>query len=168
MPKTSTFPDKLCRAHKHVVSPLSISWFRPNSTCQLTLKCHNHWDVFLRLRCPGRKEKREDDGHVITSLSSRFGLIGTCSARLQELVLMEGYPETPGRLLTGTPENWVRLGLGSAPSPSARALVPMQVLVEEGDQASGLWWRPKPKPVPQPSHGTHFQLEFVCSLLEHS
>lgn len=51
---------------------------------------------------------------------------------------MEGYPETPGRLLTGTPENWVRLGLGSAPSPSARALVPMQVLVEEGDQASGL------------------------------
>lgn len=43
---------------------------------------------------------------------------------------MEGYPETPSRLLSGTPENWVRLGLGSAPSPFAPALVPMQVLVE--------------------------------------
>lgn len=51
---------------------------------------------------------------------------------------MEGYPETPSRLLSGTPENWVRLGLGSAPSPSAPALVPMQVLVEEEDQAPGL------------------------------
>lgn len=53
-----TFPNKLCKAHKHVVSPLSVSRFWPNSTCQLTLKCHNHWDVFLRLRCPGSKEER--------------------------------------------------------------------------------------------------------------
>lgn len=49
---------------------------------------------------------------------------------------MEGYPETPSRLLSGTPQNWVRLGPGSAPSPFAPALVPMQV--EEEDGASGL------------------------------
>lgn len=42
-------------------------------------------------------------------------LIGTCSAKLQELVLMEGYPESPSRLLTGTPENWVKLGLCFCP-----------------------------------------------------
>lgn len=43
---------------------------------------------------------------------------------------MEGYPETPSRLLSGTPENWVRLGLGSAPSPFTPALVRLQVLAE--------------------------------------
>lgn len=72
VPKTSTSPNKLCTARKHVVSPLSISRFRLKSTCQLTLKRHNHWDVFLRLRCPGSEERRADDGHVITSLSSRW------------------------------------------------------------------------------------------------
>lgn len=44
-------------------------------------------------------------------------LIGTCSAKLQELVLTEGYPESPSRLLTGTPENWVKLGLCFCPEP---------------------------------------------------
>lgn len=39
---------------------------------------------------------------------------------------MEGYPETPGRLLSGTPENWVILGLGSASSPFAPTPVPMK------------------------------------------
>lgn len=56
--------------HKHVVSPLSISGFWLNSTCQMTLKCHNHWDVFLCLRRPGSRGRREDDGRVIASLSS--------------------------------------------------------------------------------------------------
>lgn len=56
--------------HKHVVSPLSISGFWLNSTCQMTLKCHNHWDVFLRLKRPGSRGRREDDGRVIASLSS--------------------------------------------------------------------------------------------------
>lgn len=55
---------------KHVVSPLSISGSWLNSTCQMTLKCHNHWDVFLRLRRPGSRGRREDDGRVIASLSS--------------------------------------------------------------------------------------------------
>lgn len=44
-------------------------------------------------------------------------LIGTCSAKLQELVLTEGYPESPSRLLRGTPENWVKLGLCFCPEP---------------------------------------------------
>lgn len=52
------FPVNFSKAHGHVVSPLSVWGFWPNSTCQLTLKCHNHWDVFLCLRCPGSKEER--------------------------------------------------------------------------------------------------------------
>lgn len=68
VPKSSTFAIKLCKAPKHAVSPLSISTSWTNRTCQMTLKCHNHWDVFFPLRRPGRA----DDGHVIMSLSSRW------------------------------------------------------------------------------------------------
>lgn len=126
VPKTSTFPNKLCEAHKHVVSPLSISRFWPNSTCQMTLKCHNHWDVFLRLRCPGSKERREDDGHVITSLSSRSSWLAHArpdyrswcwwrvTLRLPAVCCQE--PLNPG--------NWVRLGLCSTPKPLCLTLSP--------------------------------------------
>lgn len=128
VPKTSTFPHKLCKAHKHVVSPLSISRFWPNSTCQLTLKCHNHWDVFLRLRCPGSEERREDDGHVITSLSSRSTWLAHarpdyrswCWWRVTLRLPAVCYQEPPK---TGS------AGLRSATSPFAPVWVPTQVLV---------------------------------------
>lgn len=167
MPKTSTFANKLCKAHKHVVSPLSISSFWPNSTCQLTLKCHNHWDVFLHLRCPGSKERREDEGRVIMSLSSCSAWLAHARPDYRSWCWRRVTLRLPASCYQKPPENWVRLGLGSAPSPFAPALVPMQVLVEEEDQASGPGWRPKPKPVIQPFCGVQFykfRITYICNL----
>ena len=152
VPKHSTFPDKLCEAHKHVVSPLSISRFWPNSTCQLTLKCHNHWDVFLRLRCPGSKERREDDDRVITSLSSRWAWLAHARPDYRSWCWRRVTLRLPAVCYQEPPENWVRPGLGSALKPHfCPSVSPNASAVEEEDRASGLGWRPKPEPVPQPS-----------------
>lgn len=60
------------RISQTTLSPLRQSpRLRPNSTCHMTLKCHNHWDVCWSLRCPGSEDRSEDEGRVIVSLSSR-------------------------------------------------------------------------------------------------
>lgn len=97
-------------------------------------------------------QRREESGRrpCHRQLVIASAVIGTCSATLQELVLTEGYPETPSRLLSwNPPKKWVRLGLALPQAPFAPALVPAQVEGEDG--AWGLGGRPKPQPGLQPS-----------------
>uniref|UniRef100_UPI0037E719C5 uncharacterized protein ofcc1 n=1 Tax=Semicossyphus pulcher TaxID=241346 RepID=UPI0037E719C5 len=117
-------------------------------------------------KCPGSKERREDDGRVIVKLVIAFGVIGTCSAGLQELVLMEGYPETLSLLLAGTPR---KTGHTTCPTTTTTitAAPPTGILsrylrkVLQGTECEGLGGKLQQKALQQPKQKKSKSAEFL-------
>lgn len=91
----------------------------PNSTCHMTLKCHNHWDVFWSLRCPGSKDRREDDGRVIVSLSSRSPWLAHARPNYRSWCWWRVTLRVPAICYQEPPKTGSNLGFAVALSPFA-------------------------------------------------